>query len=300
MDHLLTPPDIRQILVPLFVLIAILCGVAFLPEKLKGPGAAHTQHYKFTSSHELVSFLDKHTCTPKCPLQINVRDLPKDFDSLEQDERTRSFIALLIPLIDKRNCRILRARKRLILFILKEKSGRKIQKSEQEWIRDLARQYGEPDATAEELLTYVDIIPASLALAQAITESGWGTSRFARQGNALFGEHLTADSTANHIKARNSNTKVAAFETLEDSVISYIDNLNTSAAYTSLRNIRKTLRKQQLPLTGSVLCRGLLRYSEKKAAYIEILQNIMDHYDLKQYDRFPCKRSPPEIRVSFH
>ncbi len=300
MNHFLTPADKRRILTSLFVLITILCGVAFLPEKLKGPGARYTRHLTFTSSYELVSFLDKQIALPKCPIQINVQNLPKDFDSLEQDERTKSFIALLIPLINKRNCRILRARKRLILYILKEKNGGKIEKREQEWLRDLAQKYGKPGATAQELLTYVDSIPTSLALAQAITESGWGTSRFARQGNALFGQHLTADSSADHIKARNSSTKVAAFDTLEDSVTSYIHNLNTQAAYTSLRDIRKTLRKQQRPLTGSALCKGLLHYSEKKAAYIEILQNIMDYYNLKQYDRFSCRPSLPEIRVSFH
>ncbi len=300
MDHFLKPSDIRQIFVSLFILIAILCGVSFLPEHLKGTDTAYNRNLSFSSSHELVSFLDKHISNPECPIQINAHELPKDLDSLEQDERTKSFIALILPLIDKGNCRILRARKRLILYILKEKDGGKIEKKEQEWVQDLANKYGKPDATAEGLLTYVDSIPASLALAQAITESGWGTSRFARQGNALFGQHLTADSSADHIKALDSSTKVAAFDTLEDSVTSYIHNLNTSAAYTSLRSIRENLRKQQHSLTGSALCKGLLHYSEKKADYIEILQNIMNYYNLKQYDSFSCKPSLPEITVSFH
>jgi len=124
----------------------------------------------------------------------------------------------------------------------------------------------------------VDGVPVSLVLSQAAEESGWGTSRFAAEGNALFGQWAWGDKAIKPKQQRKGkgNYGIAAFDTTLDSVRAYMQNLNTHRAYGELRGKRAELREQGEPVTGRILAGTLTSYSERGAAYVETLHTIMN------------------------
>lgn len=141
-------------------------------------------------------------------------------------------------------------------------------------------------AEIERLWEKVDVIPPSLALAQAAEESAWGTSRFAEAGNAIYGQWSWGK---NAIKPRQQreelgNYGIAAFGSLQESVQAYMLNLNTHNAYSDLRNIRAKLRQNGEKPTGSILADGLLRYSERGEDYVKSLKSLMDYNKLSPAD----------------
>ena len=132
----------------------------------------------------------------------------------------------------------------------------------------------------------VDTIPPSLAITQAIEESGWGTSHFAIEGNALFGEHLPAHSHGKFIEASGAKVKMAAFDTVLQATVAYMHNLNTSHAYRHLREKRSVMRNGDArhSVDGYELANALKHYSEIGMKYVNLLHNIMRHYHLKELD----------------
>lgn len=163
-----------------------------------------------------------------------------------------------------------------------------------EWLHSLAIKYeviSETDkqldkTKLDELLKRVDIIPASLALAQGAEESGWGTSRFAIQGNSLFGQW---DFSGKGIKPENQRAKlgnygIAAFDTPQASVDAYMLNLNTHRAYQRLREKRAKFRKQNKVPTGWALAETLDKYSERGYEYVKSLHALMDYNKLNAAD----------------
>ena len=132
----------------------------------------------------------------------------------------------------------------------------------------------------------VDIIPPSLALAQGAIESGWGTSRFAVEGNSLFG---LWDLSGNGIKPKKQraelgNYGVARYDSPQASIDAYMLNLNTNRAYREFRALRAIYRKYDMPLRGQELVGALGRYSERGEVYIKELQAIMSHNKLEAVD----------------
>lgn len=132
-------------------------------------------------------------------------------------------------------------------------------------------------AAYDELLARLDIVPVSLALAQAAEESGWGTSRFAAEGNALFGQWAWGE---NAIRPQNQREGlgdygIAAFETPLESVRAYMHNLNTHPAYAELRARRAEMRRDDETLSGWELANTLTRYSERGQDYVDTLHTIM-------------------------
>ncbi|MEW9799291.1 glucosaminidase domain-containing protein [Alteromonas sp. CYL-A6] len=138
----------------------------------------------------------------------------------------------------------------------------------------------------EVLLRRADIIPASLALAQAANESAWGTSRFAQQGNNFFGQWCFKKGCGIVPNDRNDGAvhEVADFRSPSDSVKSYMMNLNAHDAYRELRQIRASLRNKNAEITGLPLTRGLNSYSERGAEYGKELRNMIEYNDLTRYD----------------
>lgn len=128
-----------------------------------------------------------------------------------------------------------------------------------------------------ELLMRVDIIPAELALAQAANESAWGTSRFSQQANNLFGEWTFQPGTGIIPEGRpeGATYEVRRFETVYDSIRSYLLNLNTHFAYQELRQMRAEARAENRPLDGSQLAEGLFRYSIRGEEYVKDLQSLI-------------------------
>lgn len=160
------------------------------------------------------------------------------------------------------------------------------------WIGRLAEDYNldvpaEIDrAFLDRLLRRVDIVAPSLVMAQAANESAWGTSRFARVGNNLFGMRTYERGTGMvpRQRARGAKWEVAAYDSVRDSIAAYVHNLNTHESYRRLRLIRRDLRRQDQPVSGLVLAGGLVRYSEKGHEYVAIIRSIIRSNALDRYD----------------
>ena len=145
--------------------------------------------------------------------------------------------------------------------------------------------------TLDELLIKVDEIPVSLALAQAVIESGWGTSRFAYEGNALFGQY-TWGSNKNGIIPNDRETdakfKIKSFNSLSDSVASYMKNLNTNFHYNEFRINRFVLRSNNLALRGTDLAEYLLSYSIEDN-YTDKIKNIIEINNFEDFENLYFK-----------
>lgn len=139
----------------------------------------------------------------------------------------------------------------------------------------------------KELMRRVDVIPTSLVLAQAANESGWGTSRFAREGNNIFGQWCFDEGCGLVPNARGEDAshEVRAFASVDAAVRAYFRNLNTHPSYEDLRTLRASMRMQGLPLNSMVLARGLTRYSERGMDYVKELQDMIRINDLRERDR---------------
>ena len=218
--------------------------------------------------------------------RLMVDRIPNDIAMIESPaERKRLFIKLALPLILHANERIAADRGRLIA--LRDKIARAVAiPGDHAWLDGLADRYGLETPDLDALLRRVDVIPPSLALAQGAEESGWGTSRFVREGNAIFGQR-TFDKGAGLVpNNRDSDKKheVKAFNGLMDSVASYMTNLNTHQAYVEFRRIRAGQRASGYVDSYSLV--GTLdRYSERGEDYIKTIRSIINKNDLRSFDR---------------
>lgn len=205
---------------------------------------------------------------------VSLRPEPEEPDSIA--DRKAVFVAGVLPLIIAVNEEILADRRRLWRVHYESLTAERLDAADRLWLTVQAERYGvAPDATMD-LLARMDMIPPSLALAQAAEESGWGSSRFLTAGNALFGQWVFADGNLVPLDRDPGKThSVRAFQTLLESVRSYALNLNTHDAYKSFRKVRTQLRNQGKPLAGAVLARELHRYSERGPAYIQSIRSII-------------------------
>jgi len=220
--------------------------------------------------------------------------LPRGLGEVERaQERKRMFIATMLPLILRVNELIANDRERLLRLTEKLENGADLDTAQREWLKLLAEEYKlGPAETVEDidfvqLRRRVDIIPPSLALAQAAIESGWGTSRFARMGNAIFGQWTWNAEDKGIVpsgRPEGRTYRVRAFDFLIDSVRGYARNLNTAPAYRELRRIRAQQRAQGQPLSGLALAGGLIRYSERGAPYIADLRSIIKANRLQEFN----------------
>ena len=215
--------------------------------------------------------------------------VPEDMHEIKQaDERKQLFLQMMLPLVLMANERIERDRARVLALAAKIRNGKKIAPADESWLDRMYQSYKVKPGKIDSLLARVDVVPASLALAQAAIESGWGSSRFARQGNALFGEWTWNEKNKGIVPGSREEGKthrIRAFDSPLDSVASYLHNLNTHRAYKELRSIRASARRQGRPLSGMDLTGGLTRYSEKGGEYVTLLQSVIRANDLAQFDR---------------
>ena len=210
-------------------------------------------------------------------LQFN--RLPKDLNALP-NKRIDLFLGLVLPSALHVNAEIQKDRDQLLELSQKSNLNAKEKKKLSEW----AQAYGLEEPSLPELLKRVDIVPVSLVLAQAADESGWGRSRFAIEGNALFGQH-TNNPDQRSIAAKDADVRLAAFENLCGSVQAYIQNLNSTRAYAKFRDIRARVRQSGQALSGTVLVEGLAQYSQRGAAYLTDLRSIMNSHELATFDQ---------------
>lgn len=220
--------------------------------------------------------------------RLFLASLPEDLRKLRTVSKKKiTFIKSTLPLILHVNELILQDRKRLETLQAQIGAGESLKVADRLWLEELAEAYGaeKPDVAA--LLARVDIIPPSLAIAQAAEESGWGTSRFAREGNALFGQRSYKPGKKGIVpKEREEGKafKVRAFDHLIDGVKAYAHNLNSHFAYDDFRNARAEMRAEAGKLDGYRLAGALLRYSERGEDYIDTIRLIMRANTLKVFD----------------
>lgn len=217
-------------------------------------------------------------------------ELPEDLTAMPGGTlRKQAFIRLVLPLILEANTRIEANRARLVELAAVLDYGFELSQRNRLWLEELAADYGlEPgsDRLIEELLVRVDIVPPSLALAQAVAESGWGTSRFAQTGRALYGQRTwsEADGLVPKARADGKTFRVKAFHSLLQSVRAYMRNLNTHPTYAKLRQERARMRREGRELDGRILAGALAGYAESGPAYVEKLRSLIDANSFRDFD----------------
>jgi Bax protein len=213
--------------------------------------------------------------------------LPHDLSDITQpNERKAFFLHFMLPYVLEANNRVAAQRTRLTALAAKLEAATPLTGADVEWLAKLGQEYGvQPDNLAK-LAARVDIVPPSLALAQGAIESGWGTSRFAQEGNAPFGQWTTQDYAGLVPRAREDGKthKVRAFETIGESVASYLRNLNTHRAYRGFRERRAAFRAQDKPLDSLPLALSLASYSQKGAHYVNLLRRVIRGNNLGALD----------------
>ena len=219
--------------------------------------------------------------------------LPAEIKMIENvKKRKEFFIQIILPLILEENKKINLDRKRLFSIINKSNNS----SSEKKWLDRKYKQYGIPSKDLSELKIRMDIIPVSLAIAQAAKETGWGTSRFAQQGNALFGQWTWSGEGLKPKEAeKNEGHKVMKFNILQASVRAYQRNINTHSSYQDFRLARAKLRDSDEPLDSMILSSYLDKYAETGNQYVKVLQKIIKQNDLKDFD--DAKLLPSSIEL---
>lgn len=224
--------------------------------------------------------------------------LPHDLAEVpETAERKAIFFRAVLPLVLRVNEEILVERKKLLDIRARLRAHHHISQAERLWLQAMAERYETTPGDVEQLVKRVDIIPPSLALAQAAEESGWGSSRFVREGNALFGQWTTVDEGHQLPLARDDGRthRVASFTGLLDSARAYARNLNSHRAYRELRDERAALRAEGRNPTGFDLAAHLGRYSRRGADYIHRIRGLIVVNGLRDLDR--AKLDEREVRL---
>jgi uncharacterized FlgJ-related protein len=266
----------------------IVQGAAFALALCFSASASAQERIEVGSPEEILAFFEKLNYTPEA-WEKGIREVPRIYimnvgknwrvnsQNIEVIHKKRIFFRALGPLVLRANEVILEDREHLIAL-----SGKPdLSNDDAAWLRGLAQRYkveGELDeAGLAELVKRVDAVPVSLVLAQGAEESGWGTSRFAAEGNALFGQWTWGGKGIKPKQQREGlgDYRIAAFDTPLESVEAYLLNINTNNSYKELRERRAAMRARQEDLSGWELAEALTSYSERGPEYVESLHAIM-------------------------
>ena len=215
------------------------------------------------------------------PFEVGM--LPVELKQIQSTkERKELFIKIVLPLILSENNRIKRDRSTLFKILNKNINS----KAEKNWLNNKFKQYGVVNKDVSTLKVRMDEIPVSLAIAQAAKETGWGTSRFAIEGNALFGQWTYSGEGIKPAGSdKNDKHKVMAFSVLKASVRAYQRNLNTHSSYKEFRKVRAIQRDNDEPLNSLELANYLNSYAETGDEYTKTLKKIIVQNNLKDFDK---------------
>ena len=227
--------------------------------------------------------------------RLAILDIPdawreKIAEEMTVPEKKRTFFRLTIPLAFIANHGVATDQAKLVELKNKHSASGGLAPDEQKWLMEQAAQYAVKSdaidaALFEALLERMDIIPPSLVIAQMVEESGWGTSRFAAEGNALFGQwSYTEGIKPEDQRAGKGDYRIESFKTPLASIQAYMINLNSHDAYVKFRKRRAELRAKGLPVTGPELVGTLIDYSERREAYVDIIREIMESNKLPPLD----------------
>ena len=227
---------------------------------------------------------------------IYFTQFPRDLDALQSTKlKKETFIKIVLPLIVAENERILADREKLIIL-----SDKKFTTDlEKQWIRQKLLEYKVKKGNLKELIIRMDIIPTSIALAQAAKESGWGTSRFALEGNAIFGQWTwSGQGIAPLDRESNKNHKILKFPILRASVKAYQNNLNTHKSYLKFRQKRSALRDKNKIIQGLELTETLSSYAQTGSDYTKKLNQIIKQNRLMDFEPVRLVNSIKKIELS--
>ena len=227
---------------------------------------------------------------------IYFTQFPKDLDELQNTRlKKETFIQIVLPLIVAENERILADRNKLKRLYKKKNTT----DSEKQWLRQKLLEYKVKKGNMEQLILRMDIIPTSIALAQAAKESGWGTSRFALEGNAIFGQWTwSGQGIAPLDRESNKNHKILKFPILRASVKAYQNNLNTHKSYNKFRDKRSVLREKNKDISGLELTETLKSYAQTGSEYTKILNQIIRQNRLTDFEAVRLINSVKQIELS--
>ena len=281
-----------------------------------GAADIKVERFKFSSGSQLEQLIKDLNYKPENWLsgirevpRLFITDIPsrwrdKSVKELDVVTKKQIFFLFLGPLVLHANELIQANRVRVASIIEALRSGEPVSARDLNYLHEMAVTYKVSEGEAvltdraaqDEILRRVDTLPPSLVLAQAAEESGWGTSRFAIEGNALFGMWTWEGKGMTPLRQRSGlgNYKIASYETPLQSVIAYMHNLNTHQAYKNLRARRAVLRKAGAKVTGWDLANTLTEYSERGQAYVDTLRALIEGNRLQPADD-ACLRKGPTI-----
>tara|TARA_B100000886_G_scaffold340205_1_gene308407 strand:- start:1582 stop:2517 length:936 start_codon:yes stop_codon:yes gene_type:complete len=244
-------------------------------------------------ANEMIGVFEKHDFSIDSFINNESTDLiifsslPKDFMAIQPIQKRKDlFIQTLVPIIFVENKKILEDRQKILEW-WRESEGDVYSKDFwPSWLFELSESYNSNENNLGNLLMKVDVVPISLALAQAAIESGWGSSRYLREGNAVYGQYTFDQDKGIVPKQRDSDKKflVRKFNSLSDATRSYLKNLNTHKAYTDFRYQRRNLRMSGDVLSGTDLANFLTNYSERKNDYVKDLKNLINTNNFMKFD----------------
>ena len=225
------------------------------------------------------------------PVRLSL--LPNEMKMIESTEKRKNlFIQIILPLIIEENNRIKLNRKKLFSILNKNHNSN----AEKKWLNEKFKQYGVLNKDLSTLKVRMDEVPVSLAIAQAAKETGWGTSRFALEGNALFGQWTWSGEGIKPADAdHNATHKVMKFKILKSSIRAYQRNLNTHSGYKEFRMARAALRDNRRNLDGLILATYLNKYAETGTEYVKIIKQIIKQNNLTDFDK--VKLLPSSIQL---
>jgi len=227
---------------------------------------------------------------------IYFTQFPRDLESIQSTKlKKETFIQIVLPLVVAENERILEDREKLKLLTNKKFTT----DLEKQWLRQKLLEYKVKKGDLKELMTRMDIIPTSIALAQAAKESGWGTSRFALEGNAIYGQWTwSGQGIAPLDRDSNKNHKILKFPILRASVKAYKNNLNTHKSYKAFRDKRLQLREKNKKIKGLELTETLKNYAQTGSEYTKILNQIITQNRLSDFEPVKLVGSVKQIELS--
>ncbi len=208
--------------------------------------------------------------------------LPNELKKIKNTKKRKEFfIQIVLPLIIKEN-NIIKKDRRTLFDIINKSNNTTLEIS---WLEKKYKQYGIKSKDLSTLKIRMDEIPVSLAIAQAAKETGWGTSRFAQEGNALFGQWTWSGEGLKPKEAKEGkHHKVMKFNILQASVRAYQRNLNTHSTYKDFRKARAEFRDSNKSLDSIELSKYLNKYAETGNQYVEVLQKIILQNKLQDFD----------------
>ena len=226
------------------------------------------------------------------PIRLSL--LPSEIKKIENTKKKKNlFIKIILPLILEENNRIKLDRKKLFTILNKNMNSN----AEKKWLKSKFQQYGVINNDLSTLKVRMDIVPVSLAIAQAAKETGWGTSRFAIEGNALFGQWTWSGEGIKPagVDPEDSNHKVMKFKVLKASVRAYQRNLNTHGGYKQFRSARASMRDNDEDLDSLLLADYLDKYAATGKEYTKIIKQIIKQNSLQDFDK--VKLLPSSIKL---